>query len=32
MAPAFEVIRRSQADYRARLGETLAPVLGEDRP
>jgi inorganic pyrophosphatase len=24
---AFEVIRRSQADYRARFGETLGPIL-----
>jgi inorganic pyrophosphatase len=24
---AFEVIRRSQADYQARFGETLAPIL-----
>jgi inorganic pyrophosphatase len=26
---AFEVIRRSQADYLARFGETLGPILGK---
>jgi inorganic pyrophosphatase len=26
---AFEVIRRSQADYRDRFGETLGPILSK---
>ena len=26
---AFEVIRRSQADYQARFGETLGPILSK---